>query len=157
MLGRPDIAASGKLRTFLCGPESAVERWRSVVQGYTLKGGILEVGEDCTHANVLKLSANYALVTCISFWANSHSENLRIRNYKNEDVFALRGGLKDINMMISAGEEVGVLLPYANAIHNHIITDLAHGHENKDWAVRAESARLASRIKEEKTVNEKEM
>ncbi|CAF4464056.1 unnamed protein product, partial [Didymodactylos carnosus] len=173
VLGRPDVAASGKLRTFLGGSKSAVERCRPVVQCYTLEDGIVEVGEDCAHANVLKLSANYTLVTCIDLFGQvyalnekwnvpsnltkkildiiipnpalqAYSENVQTRNYKNEGGFALRGGLKDVNMMISAGEEVGVPLPYANVIHDHITTALAHGYEDKDWAVLAEAARLAA-------------
>ncbi|CAF2926233.1 unnamed protein product [Rotaria sp. Silwood2] len=172
VLGRPDVAAAGKLRTFLGGPQSIIDCITHILQCYC-GGGLIYVGEDPAHACVLKLSANFCASSIIDMYGQvyalnerwkvstditkqlfnlffthpgllAYSEKVRTREYTNQGGVALRGGLKDVNLMLQMGEEVGVPLPYAGVIHDHIVTAIGNGLGDKDWSAFAESARLNS-------------
>ncbi|CAF1529491.1 unnamed protein product [Rotaria sordida] len=181
VLGRPDTAAAGKLRTFLSGSQSVIDRITTVVECYC-GGGLINSGEDPAHACVMKLSANLCVASIIDMYGQiyalnekwkvptditkqlfsmlfthpgilAYSEKVRNREYTNPGGVALRGGLKDINLMLHTGEEVGVPLPFVNVIHDHIVTGIANGLEDKDWSAFAESARLNSGMQQKESNN----
>lgn len=172
VLGRPDVAATGKLRTFLSGPQSIIDYITPILQCYC-GGGLIYVGEDPAHACVLKLSANFCVASIIDLFGQvyalnerwkvstdltkqlvnmifthpgilAYSEKVRTREYSNQGGVALLGGLNNINLMSQMGEEVGVPLPYVSVIHDHIVTAIGNGLGDKDWSAFAESARLNS-------------
>ncbi|CAF4993672.1 unnamed protein product [Rotaria sp. Silwood1] len=172
VLGRPDVAAAGKPRTFLSGSQSVIDKITTIVECYC-GGGLIHVGEDPAHACVMKLSANLCVASIIDMYGKiyalnerwnvstditkqlfsmllthpgllAYSEKVRNRDYTNPDGVALRGGLNNINLMLQMGEEVGVPLPFVNVIHDHIVTTIGHGLGDKDWSAFAESARLNS-------------
>ncbi|CAF4753296.1 unnamed protein product, partial [Rotaria sp. Silwood1] len=172
VLGRPDVAAAGKLRTFLSGSQTIIDSITTIIECYC-GGGLIYVGEDSAHACVMKLSANLCVASIIDMYGQiyalnegwkvstditkqlfsmllthpgilAYSEKVRNREYTNPGGVALRGGLKDINLMLQMGEEVGVPLPFVNVIHDHIVTAIGNGLGEKDWSAFAESARLNS-------------
>ncbi len=53
-------------------------------------------------------------------------------------------GLKDTNLMLAAGEAASVPLPSCNVYRDRLLTAIAHGNGEKDWAVIArEQAQLS--------------
>jgi len=176
ILGRPDVAAAGKLKTYLAGQKEAIDAATPIIECYG-GGGITIVGEDPPQANVIKLTLNFCWATTIDLFGQVYSlnekwnvpekvtksvldllfpfpamvtygEKVRTHDYDvaNEGGFRLPGGLKDMKTLIAAGEEVGVPLPFANVIQEHICTAVAHGMTDKDWYCFAESTRFNSGI-----------
>ncbi len=63
VLGRPDVAAAGRLSIFLAGPRAAQERVLPLLQ--VLGKDIYDVGEAPAAANVVKIAANFLIVAAI--------------------------------------------------------------------------------------------
>lgn len=172
VLGRPDVAAAGKLRCFLGGNAQAIERARPVIESYTLAPLIL-VGDKPSKANVVKLSANMILAANMSLFGqiyalnerwnidhdvtrqvigifNSHpglsayETRIRDRDYQRAsgEGFSVEGGLKDINAMIHAGEQVGVPLPFCSTMREQYTSALGNGLKDLDWSALADVPRL---------------
>jgi 3-hydroxyisobutyrate dehydrogenase-like beta-hydroxyacid dehydrogenase len=51
--------------------------------------------------------------------------------------FALRLGLKDLRLVLSAAEEAAVPMPVASAIRDHYVSGVARGWGDLDWAALA--------------------
>ena len=172
VLGRPDVAAAGQLRSFVAGNRAAIERVRSVIESYSA-GSIIVVSEDPAQANVLKLTANMVLTSNISLFGQvyalnerwgingdvtrqlmeifyshpgllAYEDRVRHRHYTRPagEGFGIDGGLKDINAMLSAGEQVGVALPFCSVAKEQCISAIGHGLKEMDWSVLADTARL---------------
>jgi len=172
VLGRPDVAIAGQLRSFLGGNREAIERARSVVEAYS-GGSILVVGESPAKANVIKLTANMILAANISLFGQVYALNerwnidhdvthqilgsfyshpavlayearVRDRNYENPkgEGFGAEGGLKDINTMLNAGEQVSVPLPFCSVMREQFISTIGNGLKDMDWSVLGDAARL---------------
>lgn len=171
MLGRPDVAAAGKLRSFLGGNREAIERVRPVVNSYSA-GSILVVSENPVQASVVKLTANMILTANISLFGQVYALNerwnidhdvthqvlgifynhpgllayearVRDRNYDRPagEGFSVEGGLKDINAMLKAGEQVGVPLPFCSVTREQCVSALGRGMKDMDWSALADTAR----------------
>ncbi|CAF0988141.1 unnamed protein product [Adineta steineri] len=174
VLGRPDVANAGQLRSFLGGKHEAIERARPVVETYS-GGSIIVVGENPAHANVIKLSANMVLAANISLFGQvyafnerwgidndvthellkifyshpgllKYEEAVRTRNYEKEEGqgFAVEGGLKDVNAMLNTGDQVGVPLPFCSTMREQFVSVLGHDLKDKEWSVLGDAARLNS-------------
>ena len=172
VLGRPDVAAAGKLRSFLGGKQEAIERARPVIESYAGEPAIV-VGDKPALANVMKLSANMVLVANISLlgqiyalnerWGVDHDvthqtlgifythpgllaygARVRDRNYQSAkgEGFPVEGGLKDVNLMLNTGEQVGVPLPFCSIIREQLISTIGHGLGDMDWAALGDVPRL---------------
>jgi 3-hydroxyisobutyrate dehydrogenase-like beta-hydroxyacid dehydrogenase len=73
----------------------------------------------------------------------NYAAAVRDRNW-DEAGFALSTGFKDVQLMIDAATDSRSPLPYAELIRSKMLTLLAKGLEDKDWAVLAEVARADS-------------
>lgn len=173
VLGRPDVAAAGKLRSFLGGHHDAIERARPVVNSYS--GSILVVSDKPVQANVVKLTANMILVANLSLFGQVYALNerwnidhdvthqllggfynhpsllayearIRDRDYSRPagEGFSLEGGLKDINAMLTTGDQVGVPLPICSVAREQCVAAIGHGLKEMDWSAMADAARLVS-------------
>ena len=60
VLGRPDVAAAGKLTVLLAGPRESVESVQPLLEG-TVGHKIWRFGERASQANVVKLAVNFML------------------------------------------------------------------------------------------------
>lgn len=172
VLGRPDVAAAGKLRSFLGGKYEAIERARPVIEAYS-SGSLLVVGEDPAVANVVKLTANMILVANLSLLGQVYALNerwnidhdvthqllsifyshpgllayearIRDRNYSKPkgEGFNAEAGLKDVNAMLATGQQVGVPLPFCSIVRDHLISTLGNGFKDLDWSVLGDIPRL---------------
>jgi 3-hydroxyisobutyrate dehydrogenase-like beta-hydroxyacid dehydrogenase len=54
--------------------------------------------------------------------------------------FRLRLGLKDTRLLLEAAEAVSVPLPLASLLRDHLLTAIANGKGDMDWAALAELA-----------------
>jgi 3-hydroxyisobutyrate dehydrogenase-like beta-hydroxyacid dehydrogenase len=57
-----------------------------------------------------------------------------ILEQKFEAGFKLALGLKDVRLMLAAGEKAGAPLPFASVVRDNFVDALAHGEGDKDWA-----------------------
>ncbi len=161
VLGRPDMAAAGKLFIIAAGPGSQVERFRPLFDVMGQK--TFFAAEDAPSANTIKLAANF-LFTCVieslaesfSFVQKSGIEASTFLDilthsfftapaYKNYgDLvaggifepagFRLSLGFKDNRLLIDAAEEARVPMPIAGVIHDRFLAALAQGMADLDWA-----------------------
>jgi 3-hydroxyisobutyrate dehydrogenase-like beta-hydroxyacid dehydrogenase len=56
--------------------------------------------------------------------------------------FDLKLALKDIKLMLAAGEHVNVPLPFVSVIRDNYLDAIAHGDATKDWSI---ASRVAMR------------
>lgn len=176
VLGRPDVAAAGKLRSFLAGKSEAIERARQVIESYS-SGSIIIVSENPALGNVVKLTANMILAANLSLFGQVYAFNerwnidhdvthqilgmfythpgllayearIRDRNYTKPkgEGFGVDGGLKDVNAMLTTGQQVGVPLPFCSVLRDQLISSIGHGLQDMDWSVVGDAPRLYAGI-----------
>jgi len=167
VLGVPKVADKGELTTIVAGNQNAINQCTAIFNSYSAK--ILKVGTEPYQANVVKISANYFLVTTIeamgeiyTFAEKSHvdldfmngffhtvlahpafklyADKIKARDFDNVN-FDMKGGIKDLNLFQQAFMDVGVVPDIANIIKNKFIIAIAQGMENKDWSAVTEITR----------------
>jgi len=168
VVGRPDVAAKGELRTFLAGEAGAIEECRPVVEAYTSLA--INLGEDPGLASSMKLSVNYMLVATVElmgqvfafgeksgispdmlnlvmgafFGQPALQEYARLIHGRNftDPGFALSGAMKDMELMMQAAGDIRAPLPFGNIVRDKLLTAAARGMEDLDWAAISEISRI---------------
>jgi 3-hydroxyisobutyrate dehydrogenase-like beta-hydroxyacid dehydrogenase len=167
VLGRPDVAATGELNILAAGAARSVERARPVLEAIGRK--IWLIGDEPYKANLAKLAVNFMLASMLEtmgeVFALAHRHDVdaeALREVITNTLFAapayklyapviaarkfepagfkLPLGLKDVRLVIAAGEEAGVPLPFASVLHDNFIDALGHGDGGKDWSAIADVA-----------------
>lgn len=171
VLGRPDVAAAGKLGIVTAGPPEAVEFCQplfEVIGRRTFDAGTAPEG-----ATAVKLANNFLLGCAIEVMGEAYSlarsydvepavlydvmvdglfaapaYNVYGKIIAEEDYdnvgFTTTLGLKDANLILAAAELARVPLPSANAWRDRLIGAIAHGDGERDWAaVALEQARAS--------------
>jgi 3-hydroxyisobutyrate dehydrogenase-like beta-hydroxyacid dehydrogenase len=162
VFGRPEAAAAGKLFVATAGEKAAVERCKPILE--LLGQRVFVIGDKPEMANVVKLSGNFLIASVIEslgeaialvrkygidpheyveFLTNSlfaapvyKTYGRLIADAKHETAgFALRLGLKDIRLALSAAESVDVPLPVASLVRDHMLAAIGRGREKSDWSV----------------------
>ena len=162
VFGRPDAAEAGKLFIAAAGEKTAVERCRPVLEA--LGQRVFVIGDQPLMANVVKLSGNFLIASVIESLAESIALTRKygigphqyvdfltntlfaapvyktygglIADQKYQPAgFALRPGLKDIRLTLTAAENVDAPLPIASVIRDHMLTAVARGLDKHDWSV----------------------
>jgi 3-hydroxyisobutyrate dehydrogenase-like beta-hydroxyacid dehydrogenase len=161
VFGRPEVAAAGKLFVVAAGQKPLLERLRPLLQAIGPKVSILsERPED---ANLLKLSGNFLITAMIEALGEAlalvekggidRGQYIDIltstlfdvpiyRNYGKMIAerrftpagFAAPLGQKDVRLVLSAAEHLGVPLPLANLARDRFLRLIAQGGEQLDWA-----------------------
>lgn len=163
VFGRPEAAAAAKLWVCPAGPAAAIERCRPAFE--VMGQGVIVVGEEPHHANVLKLVGNFFVIAGIE----TISEALTLAEkggLQNETVlelirallpvplfqgygsriakqeflpagFALALGLKDVGLMQQLAKDVAAPLPLADLADNHLRAAFARGRGDLDWGALA--------------------
>jgi len=173
VVGRPDAAASGQLRTFVAGDPDAIGRCERLFTAYSL--GAVNLGTSHRVANSLKLALNYLVASVIelmgevfafgeksgidanilelmmaTFFNNpaikDYAERIRARKF-DETGFSLIGGLKDLQLIVDAAAAARAPLPMASVVRDRLITAAAHGLGHKDWSAIYEVTRLAAGLR----------
>lgn len=162
VFGRPDAAEAGKLFVAAAGEKTAVERCRPLLEA--LGQRVFIIGEKPEMANVVKLSGNFLIASVIESLAEAIALTRKygidpheyvdfltntlfaapvyktygglIADQKHQTAgFALRLGLKDIRLTLTAAESVDAPLPVASLIRDHMLTAIARGLDKHDWSV----------------------
>jgi 3-hydroxyisobutyrate dehydrogenase-like beta-hydroxyacid dehydrogenase len=160
VVGRPDAAEARELATFVAGDPDAIQRSRTVFDAYSLI--VVNAGVDPAAANILKLLVNYLHTSVIdlvgqafamgekadidpkiitlmlktAFPNPNHAyyiDKIRSRDFDHVG-FNLRGGYKDVQLMMQMSEDTRVALPNAVSTSKKFLAALANGMEEKDWS-----------------------
>ena len=168
VIGRPDVAAAGQLRSFVAGDPGAIARCERLFAAYST--GALNLGPSHRVANSLKLVVNYMLAVAVelmgqvyafgeksgidanilglvtaTFFGNpalqEYSDRVRTRTF-DEIGFALPASLKDLQLILQAATEVRAPLPFASVVRDKLLAASANGLEGKDWSAIYEITRM---------------
>ncbi len=173
VLGRPDVAAAGKLNIVAAGDAEAINRVQPVFDVIGQK--TWRVGSKPQHANIFKLGANFMLASAIETTSEAASlmsghgidphvfldlitntlfpgpvyqgyGRMIADNRYEPALFKAKLGLKDVRLALSAAEAVNVALPVASLVRDNLIEVLAQNDGEKDLAVLGKvAARRAGR------------
>ena len=168
VFGRPEAAAAAKLSIVAAGPAEAVGRCQPLFDALGQRTYV--VGEDAPQANVIKLTGNFLIAATIETLAeafallrkygidphqyldivvSSQFASTIYKTYgtlvaddKYEPVgFKLPLGLKDVRLVLAAAEAAAVPMPLASLVRDRLLTAVARGMQEQDWAA---FARLAA-------------
>jgi 3-hydroxyisobutyrate dehydrogenase-like beta-hydroxyacid dehydrogenase len=166
--GRPDAAEAGRLRTFVAGNPEDIEKCKPLFAAYTT--AIINMGEDHSLANSMKLCLNYTAVSIIELMSHvyafadksgldltlvnemfhgifanpelqMYAAKIRKRNF-DKSGFDLMAGLKDVQLMLEASTDIHAALSYANIIKDKLLLAVSNGMQRKDWSAIYEISRL---------------
>lgn len=161
VFGRPEAAAAGKLFVVAAGPDDAVQSLGPVFDAIGQRTFV--VSEVPKVANLVKLSGNFliasvieslgeamALVAKAGMDKESYLEiltstlfaapvyqtygGLLARDEFEPAGFAAHLGLKDVRLVLAAGEQLEVALPIASLLRDRFLTLLAGGGAELDWS-----------------------
>jgi hypothetical protein len=162
VMGRPDVAAAGKLTIVAAGPAEAIDRVQPVFDSIGQK--TWRISSLPQQANVVKLAANFMLASAVetlgeaSALLGGHGVAMQdfldvitnsvfpgpvyqgygkmIAEQRYEPaLFKARLGLKDVRLALAAAETVSTPLPVASVVRDSLIEAVAHGDGEKDFAV----------------------
>jgi len=168
VMGRPDVAAAGKLNIIAAGAADAIERVRPLLDAMGQKTWVF--GAEPHKANVAKLSMNFLIGAAIEAMAEAVTlaERYQVVPKTLMDLltgtlfaapayavygglilkgefmpanFKLTLGLKDMRLALAAGEAAGVPLPFASVVRDNLVDAIGHGDADKDWSAVARVAR----------------
>lgn len=171
VLGRPDVAAAGQLNIVVGGPPAALDLCRPLFEAMGRR--TFEAGPDPASASSIKVANNFVLGSAIEvmseafalvgqygvpanvfydvltdglFGCQAYKVYGKIITEKGYDRVGVTAtiGLKDANLALNAGEAVGVPLPTASVWRERLISAIAHGDGERDWAVMALEQERAS-------------
>ena len=171
VLGRPDVAASGQLGIVAAGPADAVNRCRPLFE--VIGKRVFEAGLVPEGATAIKLANNFALGCAIQTMSEAFALVRKhgvapqaLYDVMTEGLFSAPAykvygkiivdeaydkpgfttllALKDADLALAAGGAARVPLPSVNTLRDRLLSALAHGDGDKDWAVIAqEQARIS--------------
>ncbi|MGC2108940.1 MAG: NAD(P)-dependent oxidoreductase [Candidatus Korobacteraceae bacterium] len=163
VFGRPDAAEAHKLFIAAAGPGEVLERHRHLLEAIGQR--VFFLGDKPEMANVVKLSGNFLIASVIEslgeavalvrkygvdphdyveFLTNSlfaapvyktYGGLIADQKHEGSGGFGLRLGLKDVRLALAAAESVDAPLPVASLVHDHMLTAIGRGMEEKDWSV----------------------
>lgn len=167
VLGRPDAAAAGQLHVLMAGDPPATDRVRPLLE--LVGQRVWPVGERAPMANVVKLACNFALASTIetlgeagalakayevepralfevmtgSLFASPawrvYGELIGERRFEPAG-FRMPLGMKDVRLVLEAGEAKHTPLPLASLLRDHFLAAIANGDAEKDWSALALTA-----------------
>lgn len=175
VLGRPDVAAAGKLNIMVAGIAEACERAMPVLE--TLGQKVWPVGDEPERANVVKIAANFMLATAIESMGEAsaltraygigtdtfleivtntlfaspayqgYGKMIREASYTPAGM-KMTWGLKDVGLALQASQEGRVPLPFAGVLRDSLLDAMAHGGGEVDWSAMAETTARRARLDE---------
>lgn len=163
VLGRPDVAAAGRLAVYLSGDASAKER---VIPMLGALGQVTDLGMETAMANVAKLSANALILSAIAamgevagfiegFGGNpahilpliaasplfggsavyrGYGDMIGRKDF-SDALFPVALGLKDAKLIIEAAQWIRLEMPSIRHAYSALLAALAAGRDAEDWSV----------------------
>jgi 3-hydroxyisobutyrate dehydrogenase-like beta-hydroxyacid dehydrogenase len=160
VFGRPDVAAAAQLVVVAGGEKDAVEVARPLLEAIARK--VFVVGNAPHAANLVKLSGNFLNASVIESLGEAFALigkggvdrqryleilaslfNVPAYNIYGALIaggrfepagFAAPLGQKDIRLLLTAAENLGVPMPVASLLRDRFLTLMAHGGERLDWS-----------------------
>lgn len=161
VFGRPEAAAAKMLWVCVSGDAKIKEAAKPVLE--TVSQGVVDFGELTAAANVVKLSGNFMILASMEMMAEAYTlaekfgvDRTRVaeffgntlfnapifKNYgktiaekKYEPVgFTSQLGYKDASLVFKLSQQSQTPMPIANVVHNRMLTALAKGWTERDWA-----------------------
>jgi len=161
VMGRPEAARAGKLNFLVAGEPTAIEIVRPLLKDAG-GAGIWEFGSDTAAANVAKLSTNFLIISAIeamaeginlakksgvdtSVWMNMVTQtlfaapvyinygNILLKEMFQPAGFALKLGLKDVNLVMEQSRTASALMPIAGLMQKRLSECMASGMGDYDW------------------------
>jgi 3-hydroxyisobutyrate dehydrogenase-like beta-hydroxyacid dehydrogenase len=161
VFGRPEAAAAAKLTIVAAGSADVLSTVEPALDAMSQK--VFHVGDEPWQANVIKVCGNFMLASMLETFGEAFAV-LRKSNidpklfleivngnlfrspvYENYGRiaaegkfepagFKLRLGLKDVKLAIAAAEEVTAPMPLASLLRDRLLTGVARGYGEIDWA-----------------------
>ncbi len=176
VLGNPAAAKEGKLTTFVAGDTTAIKSCKRLLNSYCQR--VIEVGNEHAKANILKLSANYVMLTILDVMGQvyalaeksdidlqlvnevlemifaypglkQYAKRIRTRDFDNVG-FDLLSAFKDVQLILQTSSDVRVPLSHANNIQDRYIAAIANDMGKKDWISIYDITRMLAGLKNEK-------
>jgi 3-hydroxyisobutyrate dehydrogenase-like beta-hydroxyacid dehydrogenase len=161
VFGRPEAAAAAKLFVVVAGPSDAVETCMPLFQAIGQR--TFRFGDKPSLANLVKLSGNFLIASVIESLGEAMAlvgkaglDQHQYLDFLTSTLFAAPVyktyggliadkkfqpagfaaplGLKDVRLVLAAGEQFRVPVPLASLIRDHFLTLLARGGESLDWS-----------------------
>lgn len=174
VVGRPDSAASGTLTSFLAGPAPAIEATTQVCMAYSKQ--VVRVSDRPSVANCLKLCINYSVVSIIELLGETYTlaekcgvpgeilrdffltafahpalrtyvNKLQARDFDGPAGFSMKGGLKDVRLMLATAEQAGAPLEIGEIVERKLQEALESGMQDRDWSAFSEITRQEAGLK----------
>lgn len=171
VLGRPDVAAAGQLGIIAAGPRGAVDRCKPLFD--VISRRVFDAGEKQEGAAAMKLANSFLLGCAIQAMAEAFSlvRKYEVSPHALYDVltdglfaapaykiygkiiadesydkvgFTALLGLKDTNLALAASDAARVPVPSVNVLRDRLISLIAQGDGDKDWAALAKEQARAS-------------
>jgi 3-hydroxyisobutyrate dehydrogenase-like beta-hydroxyacid dehydrogenase len=171
VLGRPEAVTAGRLAVIVGGDPAAIEGCLPVFEA--LGRRVFRAGIDPGSAAAMKLGNNFLLACAIEALGEAFAlmqkngvDSAVFHEVVTEGLFsspayttyatliaqrawehagfAVALGLKDINLVLAAGNACAVPLPSASVCRDRLLGAMAHGDEKRDWSAMAlEQARAS--------------
>ena len=164
VFGRPDNAAARQLVVCTSGPAAAKDRVRPLLEA--VGRAIFDYGEEPGAANVVKLTGNFLIAAALESMAEAYTmaeangvDRVKVAEMLGKTLFAcpvyqrygemvaskrhtpagfaLKLGLKDVELVLKTAGEAGVPTPVAAVLRDRLIAGIAHGREEMDWSALA--------------------
>jgi 3-hydroxyisobutyrate dehydrogenase-like beta-hydroxyacid dehydrogenase len=161
VLGNPDFARERKLFVLSAGLPSALEKVRPLLE--RLGQRLFIIGDDAAAANLFKLAANVLTATTLECMGevlallrkggvdrhlandvltNSLFDSRVHKTYGGKIVeerysppgLAAQLAIKDLRLALAEAERTAVPMPAASLVHDRLVTMVAHGWAELDWA-----------------------
>ncbi len=168
VFGRPEAAAAGQLNIVAAGDGAVIDRVQPLLD--VIGQRTWRVGADPSQASALKLAGNFMIASAIETIAEAAvmverhglppAKLLEVLTsglfaapvYKNYGAmvverryepaaFRLALGLKDVRLLLEAGEAARTPMPLASLLRDNLLEAVAQGDGDRDWAALAEIAR----------------
>jgi len=169
VVGRPEAAATGQLVTYLAGSQKATSALLSLCEAYATKAMVLS--QRANVANCMKLVINFNVVSAIEMisetyvlaekcgipleflrdfyqqlWfahpaAKMYAEKLRARDFAGRGGFVMKGGLKDVRLMLATAKNVEAALEIGSIIERKLAAGVESGMAETDWSAIYEISR----------------
>jgi len=168
VFGRPEAAVAKKLWVLAAGKSADVERALPALEA--LGRGVTRMGETASVANLVKLTGNVFIASMIESLGEAFALTRKagvppelffelfknvfgqgssiLENYANQVAkgnyvhagFKAKLGLKDLRLALSAADQLEVPLPTASLIRDQLLSAVATGQGELDWAIIAQMA-----------------
>jgi len=154
-------SAAGELLSLLGGDQDRIGEVEPLCRAYSTK--VVNVGEQHSAANALKLCINYTVISLIEIFSEvyafadkaganldvlmnflqdamghpafkMYAGKLRARDFSGKAGFAMTAGLKDVTLMLKASGQIGVPIEVGQIVKTKMEAAIKAGMGERDWS-----------------------